>query len=385
MNMKQTKHITVLGSTGSIGTQALDVAGFQGYAVDAIAFGKSGKLGEEQIRRYKPKYAAVFDEATAHALRLATADTSTEIIAGHDAVPEMLQHLTSDVCINAVSGFAGLRPTLEAIKRFPRIGLANKETIVAAGQIVMDEARRAGCEIIPVDSEHSAIFQCLAGNRGQKIRRILLTCSGGPFFGRTRDALTHVTVKEALGHPTWKMGAKITIDSATLMNKGLELIEAMHLFNTESEKIEVVVHRESIIHSMVEYDDNAIIAQLGTSDMRLPIQYAVTYPDRCPSPSAPIDFKKLRNLSFYEPDREAFPLLALAEKTAKVGGILPCVMNAANEEAVALFLAEKIGFSEIFSLVESAMATFTNISFPSISDIERANSEARAVVRSLAK
>ena len=381
--MTERKHITVLGSTGSIGTQALDVASFGGYTVDALAFGKSGKLGEEQIRRYQPKYAAVGDEKTAAELKLSVADTNTKILTGPDCVPEMIEALSSDVCINAISGFAGLRPTLAAIKKFPRIGLANKETIVAAGEIVMKSAKENGCEIIPVDSEHSAIFQCLQGNRDAEIRRILLTCSGGPFFGKKGEELKDVTVARALGHPTWKMGAKITIDCATLMNKGLELIEAMHLFNTDPDKIEVVIHRESIIHSMVEYTDKGVIAQLGTSDMRLPIQYAVTYPDRLESPTEPINFAKLGKLSFYEPDREAFPLLALAERVAKVGGTLPCIMNAANEEAVALFLNEKIGFTDISTLVEKTVDSYESIQNPSLSDIETVNIEARAFVRNL--
>ena len=382
--MTERKHITVLGSTGSIGTQALDVASFGGYTVDAIAFGKSGKLGEEQIRKYAPKYAAVGDEKTASELRLAVADTNTKILTGADAVPEMIDMLSSDVCINAISGFAGLRPTLAAIERFPRIGLANKETIVAAGELVMQSAKENGCEIIPVDSEHSAIFQCLQGNRDAEIRRILLTCSGGPFFGKKKEELKDVTVARALGHPTWKMGAKITIDCATLMNKGLELIEAMHLFHTAPEKIQVVIHRESIIHSMVEYNDRAVIAQLGVSDMRLPIQYAVTYPERMESPTEPIDFAKIGKLTFFEPDREAFPLLALAERVARVGGTLPCIMNAANEEAVALFLNEKIGFTDIADLVQKTVDSYESIQNPSLSDIETVNIEARAFVRNLA-
>ena len=382
--MTERKHITVLGSTGSIGTQALDVASFGGYTVDAIAFGKSGKLGEEQIRKYAPKYDAVGDEKTASELRLAVADTNTKILTGADAVPEMIDMLSSDVCINAISGFAGLRPTLAAIKRFPRIGLANKEPSVAAGELVMQSAKENGCEIIPVDSEHSAIFQCLQGNRDAEIRRILLTCSGGPFFGKKKEELKDVTVARALGHPTWKMGAKITIDCATLMNKGLELIEAMHLFHTAPEKIQVVIHRESIIHSMVEYNDRAVIAQLGVSDMRLPIQYAVTYPERMESPTEPIDFAKIGKLTFFEPDREAFPLLALAERVARVGGTLPCIMNAANEEAVALFLNEKIGFTDIADLVQKTVDSYESIQNPSLSDIETVNIEARAFVRNLA-
>ena len=382
--MTERKHITVLGSTGSIGTQALDVASFGGYTVDAIAFGKSGKLGEEQIRKYAPKYAAVGDEKTASELRLAVADTNTKILTGADAVPEMIDMLSSDVCINAISGFAGLRPTLAAIERFPRFGLANKETIVAAGELVMQSAKENGCEIIPVDSEHSASFQCLQGNRDAEIRRILLTCSGGPFIGKMKEERKDVTVARALGHPTWKMGAKITIDCATLMNKGLELIEAMHLFHTAPEKIQVVIHRESIIHSMVEYNDRAVIAQLGVSDMRLPIQYAVTYPERMESPTEPIDFAKIGKLTFFEPDREAFPLLALAERVARVGGTLPCIMNAANEEAVALFLNEKIGFTDIADLVQKTVDSYESIQNPSLSDIETVNIEARAFVRNLA-
>lgn len=379
--MNEKKHITVLGSTGSIGTQALDVAHFSDYTVDALAFGSNIKLGEEQIRKFKPNFVAVSDEKAAKQLRIAVADTDTTIIDGDDCVCKMLCELQSDVCINAISGFNGLKPTLQAIKQFGRIGLANKETIVAAGEIVKKSAFENHCEIIPVDSEHSAIFQCLEGNHRKNIRRILLTCSGGPFFGATKDRLKNVTVAEALGHPTWRMGAKITIDSATLMNKGLELIEAMHLFDISPDKIEVVIHRESIIHSMVEYNDRAILAQLGVSDMRIPIQYAITYPERIESPSEPLDFFKIGKLTFYKPDRNAFPLLALAEKTAKKGGILPCVMNAANEEAVELFLKEKIRFTEISELVFEIVENYKNIENFTLSDIEEANILARELVK----
>lgn len=379
--MNQQKHITVLGSTGSIGTQALDVANFASYAVDALAFGSNVKLGEEQIRKYRPQYVAVSDERAAHSLRASISDTNTKILAGDDCVCEMIEYLHSDVCINAISGFNGLRPTLAAVKKFSRIGLANKETIVAAGDIVMKSAKENGCEIIPVDSEHSAIFQCLEGNRDKTIRRILLTCSGGPFFGKKSKDLKNVTVADALGHPTWRMGAKITIDSATLMNKGLELIEAMHLFSVSPEKIDVIIHRESIIHSMVEYNDKAVIAQLGASDMRLPIQYAVTYPCREESPCEPLDFAKIGKLSFFEPDRETFPLLAIAEETAKKGGVLPCVMNAANEEAVSLFLNGQIAFSDIPVLVRETLAEYDNIPNPDLIAIEKANVDARQMVK----
>ena len=379
--MNNKKHITVLGSTGSIGTQALQVAEFADYTVDAIAFGSNVKLGEEQIRKFKPKFVSVNNENAAADLRTRVADMDTQIISGKDCVCEMLEHLNSDTCINAISGFDGLLPTLSAIKKFPRLGLANKETIVAAGSLVKRSAKEHGCEIIPVDSEHSAIFQCLEGNRGKTVRRILLTCSGGPFFGMKKEALKNVTVAEALGHPTWKMGAKITIDSATLMNKGLELIEAMHLFDVSPDKIEVIIHRESIIHSMVEYNDKAVIAQLGVSSMCLPIQYAITYPDRMDSPCEALDFFKIGKLTFFEPDREAFPLLALAEQTAKAGGLLPCVMNAANEEAVALFLNGKISFTEIADLVSETVNQYRNPSEFGLSDIIEANFKTRELVR----
>ena len=381
--MSEVKKITVLGSTGSVGTQALDVAFCGGYTVDALAFGSNIKLGEEQIRRFHPRFVAVEKEDVANQLRVSIADTNTKLYVGKDSVCEMIDALDSDVCINAISGFAGLRPTLSAIRRFPRIGLANKETIVAAGEIVMREAKEHGCEIIPVDSEHSAIFQCLRGENHGDIKRLLLTCSGGPFFGKTTEEIKNVTVEKALGHPTWKMGAKITIDCATLMNKGLEVIEAMHLFGVDVDKIKVVIHRESIIHSMVEYNDNAVIAQLGVSDMRLPIQYAVTYPNRVCSPCEPLDLVKIGRLSFYEPDRKTFPLLELAEKTAKKGGLLPCVMNAANEEAVALFLNQKIGFTDIFTLVAQTVESFANVVSPSLKEIEETNQSVRASIRDM--
>jgi len=379
--MKDKTHITVLGSTGSIGTQALRVAEFADYSVDALAFASNVKLGEEQIRKFNPKVVSVNDEAAAGDLKTRVADTSTKIISGKDCVCEMLESLHSDVCINAISGFDGLLPTLSAIQRFPRLGLANKETIVAAGALVKQSAREHHCEIIPVDSEHSAIFQCLEGNRGKSVRRILLTCSGGPFFGVNKESLKKVTVADALGHPTWKMGAKITIDSATLMNKGLELIEAMHLFDISPEKIEVVIHRESIIHSMVEYNDKAVIAQLGVSDMCLPIQYAITYPERIESPCEPLDFFKIGKLTFFEPDRKTFPLLALAEKAAREGGLLPCVMNAANEEAVAHFLNGKIGFTDISDIVCEMVNNYRNPSEFGLSDIIKANDTTRELVK----
>ncbi len=376
------KHITVLGSTGSVGSQALDVADFHHYFVDAVALGSNIRLGEEQIRRFRPQYAAVGEEAAAKALKAAVKDTDTKVMCGTDGILEMMERVHSDVCIHAIGGFAGLRPVFAAIRRFPRIGLANKESIVAAGSLVMKAAAESGCEIIPVDSEHSAIFQCLAGRKSSDIRRILLTCSGGPFFGRTWDELSSVTAEQALGHPTWNMGAKITIDCATLMNKGLEVIEAMHLFGVLPEQIEVFIHRESIIHSMVEYNDRAVIAQLGASDMRLPIQYAITYPDRIESPCQPLEFAKLGKLTFYEPDRKTFPLLALAESAARRGGLAPCVMNAANEEAVALFLQKKIRFTDIFEIVSKYVNSVPENPDPTLSEIEKANESVRESIRS---
>lgn len=375
------KHITVLGSTGSVGSQALDVADFHHYFVDAVALGSNIRLGEEQIRRFRPQYAAVGEEVAAKALKAAVNDTDTKVMCGTDGILEMMERVHSDVCIHAIGGFAGLRPVFAAIRRFPRIGLANKESIVAAGSLVMKAAAESGCEIIPVDSEHSAIFQCLAGRKSSDIRRILLTCSGGPFFGRTWDELSSVTAEQALGHPTWNMGAKITIDCATLMNKGLEVIEAMHLFGVLPEQIEVFIHRESIIHSMVEYNDRAVIAQLGASDMRLPIQYAITYPDRIESPCQPLEFAKLGKLTFYEPDRKTFPLLALAESAARRGGLAPCVMNAANEEAVALFLQKKIRFTDIFEIVSKYVNSVPENPNPTLSEIEEANELVKEKVR----
>ena len=369
--------MTVLGSTGSIGEQALDIASRRQMTVEALALGKNIKRGEEQIRAFRPQYVAVADESAASELKQNVKDLSVRVFSGRDGVCEMIGHLSSDICLNAISGFAGLRPTIAALDRFPRIGLANKETIVAAGSLVMQTAAEKGCEIIPVDSEHSAIFQCLHGESPESVRRILLTCSGGPFFGKTRDGLAGVTPEKALGHPTWNMGAKITIDCATLMNKGLEVIEAMHLFHVPVGKIEVVIHRESIIHSMVEYNDRAIKAQLGASDMRLPIQYAITYPDREESPSAPLDFAALGKLTFYKPDRETFPLLALAERVASLGGLLPCVMNAANEVAVSLFLQQKIGFTEISDLVLRVVNAYPNREAPTLAEIEAADADAR--------
>lgn len=378
------KSITLLGSTGSIGVQALDVAAFHGMNIEALCFGSNIKLGEAQVRKFSPRFCAVFDEKAALDLKTRIADTETEIFCGTDGICEMTEAAGSDICLNAISGFAGLLPTMSAVKSCRRIALANKETLVAAGDIVMGAAKGHGCEIVPVDSEHSAIFQCLQAGKRDEVKRLILTCSGGAFFGYTKEKLATVTREQALGHPTWNMGAKITIDCATLMNKGLELIEAMHLFSVPASKTDIVIHRESIIHSMVEYIDNTVMAQLGSHDMRLPIQYALTYPDRAEAAGERLDLVGLGRLSFFSPDYETFPLLGLARRMAEAGGNMPCVMNAANEEAVGLFLSGRILFSEIPELVMRVCEETARIEKPSLSDIIEENMRARALTANYA-
>lgn len=378
------KSITLLGSTGSIGVQALDVAAFHGMNIEALCFGSNIKLGEAQVRKFSPRFCAVFDEKAALDLKTRIADTETEIFCGTDGICEMTEAAGSDICLNAISGFAGLLPTMSAVKSCRRIALANKETLVAAGDIVMGAAKEHGCEIVPVDSEHSAIFQCLQAGKRDEVKRLILTCSGGAFFGYTKEKLTTVTREQALGHPTWNMGAKITIDCATLMNKGLELIEAMHLFSVPASKTDIVIHRESIIHSMVEYIDNTVMAQLGSHDMRLPIQYALTYPDRAEAAGERLDLVSLGRLSFFSPDYETFPLLGLARRMAEAGGNMPCVMNAANEEAVGFFLSGRILFSEIPELVMRVCEETARIEKPSLSDIIEENMRARALTANYA-
>lgn len=378
------KSITLLGSTGSIGVQALDVAAFHGMNIEALCFGSNIKLGEAQVRKFSPRFCAVFDEKAALDLKTRIADTETEVFCGTDGICEMTEAAGSDICLNAISGFAGLLPTMSAVKSCRRIALANKETLVAAGDIVMTAAKEHGCEIVPVDSEHSAIFQCLQAGKRDEVKRLILTCSGGTFFGYTKEKLAAVTKEQALGHPTWNMGAKITIDCATLMNKGLELIEAMHLFSVPATKIDIVIHRESIIHSMVEYIDNTVMAQLGSHDMRLPIQYALTYPERAEAAGERLDLVGLGRLSFFSPDYETFPLLGLARRMAEAGGNMPCVMNAANEEAVGLFLSGRIRFSEIPELVMRVCEETARIEKPSLSDIIEENMRARALTANYA-
>ena len=351
------KNIAVLGSTGSVGEQALDVAAKKGFRVSAISANKNFLRVEEQARQFKVSAVAMADEAAAKELKTRLADTSVRVFGGESGICEMIGAEKRDCTVNSIIGEAGLLPTLAVIDSGSRLALANKESLVVAGEIVMARAREKGVEIIPVDSEHSAIFQCLKAGKDKEVKRILLTASGGPFFGRTREELKDIRVEQALAHPTWSMGAKITIDSATLMNKGFEVIEAVHLFGVPAERIQVTVHRESIIHSMVEYIDNSVIAQMSVPDMRLCAQYAVTYPDRCEAVIDQLDLFSIAKLTFAKPDTETFSLLACAIECIGKGGALPAVLNAANEVAVAEFLKGNIGFYTITESVTDVVAS----------------------------
>lgn len=376
------KNISVLGSTGSIGTQTLDVARNLGLQVNALSAHSSIELLEEQIREFKPRLAVVFEEAKAKELRLSISDTSTKVLSGMDGLLELAGD-DSDLMVNAIVGMVGLAPTLEAINSGKDIAFANKETLVAGGELVMNAVKEHGIKLLPVDSEHSAIFQCLqAAPPSKEIKKILLTASGGPFFGKTADQLKDVTVEQALAHPNWSMGAKITIDSATMMNKGLEIIEAAWLFDTDPDDIEVVVHRESIIHSMIEFTDNSVLAQLGMPDMRIPIQYAITYPERYPSPVAELDWTKLSRMTFYSADDTTFKCLAACKKAMKKGGLYPAVANGANEVANRLFRDRKISFLDIGELVTSAVDNIDVTSAACLDDVLRADKAAREYVYS---
>ena len=372
--------VSILGSTGSIGRQSLDIVKHLGIGVAALTAGKSVERMAEQCREFRPKLAVMATEEAAAALAEQISDLPVDVEWGEGGLLHAASMEEADCVITAVVGMLGLKPTLEAIRRKKRIGLANKETLVCAGELVMAAADRYGAEIVPVDSEHSAIFQCLQGCRGrEEVKRILLTCSGGPFYGRKAAELQDVTRDDALQHPNWKMGEKITVDCATLMNKGLEVIEASWLFDMPEEKIQVVVHRESIIHSMIQYKDHGVIAQLGLPDMAVPIQYALTYPRRLPSPAGELDLCALGALTFCPPDEEAFPCLALCREALRRGGLVPAAANGANEQAVALFLEGKIGFLDIPRLVEAAMARQA----PGVVTLEavlEADKEARAFV-----
>ncbi len=345
------KTMIILGSTGSVGEQAIDVARRDGVRVSALCAYSNAKRVEEQAREFCVDYCAMADERAAAELKLRLADTDIKVLSGNEGICEMISEADGDVVLNSIIGEAGLEPTLATIDSGKRLALANKESLVVAGEIVMSRAAEKGVEILPVDSEHSAIFQCLKSGKSNEIKKILLTASGGPFYGRTREELDKISVEEALAHPTWKMGAKITVDSATLMNKGFEVIEAVHLFGVKPQNVEVVVHRESIIHSMVEYIDNSIIAQMSVPDMRLCVQYALNYPDRTEAVIDELDLFSLSSLHFAKPDTKTFALLSCAIDSIKKGGALPAVLNAANEEAVAAFLAKKISFYSITEIV----------------------------------
>lgn len=374
------KSVIVLGSTGSIGTQALEVCRRNGYRVTALAAGSNTALLEKQAREFHPLTVAVFDENAARELKIKLSDTDIRVISGENGVCEAASE-KGDIALNAIVGIAGLRPTLAAIEAGKSIALANKETLVTGGEIVNAEAKKHGVKIIPVDSEHSAIFQSLQGVPDNALKRILLTASGGPFYGKKRSELENVTAKEALKHPNWSMGAKITVDSATLMNKGLEVIEAVRLFGLPAECIDVTVHRQSIVHSGVELSDGALIAQLGTPDMRLPIQYALTYPQRSDFAFEKLSLTDIGTLTFSKPDTEVFRALPLCIEAVNRGGLAPTAVNGANEEAVSLFLKGKIKFLQIAELVEAALNSADNKKDFTLEDIFYADAAARAAVR----
>ncbi len=373
-----TKTIALLGATGSIGRQTLEVAGELGLRVAALTANTQVDLLEQQARQYMPRLAVLYDENAALALKKRLRGTGIEVMAGEEGLLAAAAMTEADTVVTAVMGSVGLRPTLAAIQKGKRIALANKETLVCAGELVMDAAEKYGAEIVPVDSEHSAVFQCLQGCRDRgEVRRILLTCSGGPFYGRTFDELEHMTAADALRHPNWHMGPKITVDSATLMNKGLEIIEAMRLYRLPVEQVQAVIHRQSIVHSLVEFRDGALLAQLGTPDMKLPIRYALTYPYRAESPDKPLDLLTCGALTFAEPDERAFPCLRLARYAAAVGGTACAILNGANEAAVGMFLRSEIGFNDISRRVERALERVSVQYQPSLVDILEADKAAR--------
>lgn len=377
--MKRT--LSVLGSSGSIGRQTLEVAEAGGHRVAALTVDRSVELAEAQARQFRPLLAVAANEEAAADLKVRLADTSVRVLGGEGGLLEAASLPEADTVVTAIVGVAGLRPTLAAIDCGKRIALANKETLVCAGELVMARAEERGAEIVPVDSEHSAIFQCLQGCRDRgEVRRLIITASGGPFYGKSCEELSLVTREQALKHPNWAMGAKITIDSATLMNKGLEFIEAMRLYAMPPERIQIVVHRESIVHSLVEFEDGAILAQLGSADMRLPIQYALTWPERGPGPARPLDLLDCPALTFQKPDPDTFRCLGLALECAERGGTSTAILNGANEAAVALFLEDQISFLDIPRLVERALDRVTAVDAPELEDIFEADRAAREAV-----
>lgn len=373
------KRIAILGSTGSIGTQSLDVARKHNFKVDALAASSNIELLEQQIREFKPQTVAVFNEQKGKELKLKVADTDTKVSFGEQAVIDLAGDNKADTVINSIVGIAGLKPTMAAANAGKDIALANKETLVTAGKLVKEAVKKNGVKLLPVDSEHSAIFQCLQGVPEGALKGILLTASGGPFFGKCRDELQNITPAEALKHPNWDMGAKITIDSATLMNKGLEVIEAVHLFDVDADDITVVVHRQSIIHSAVELVDGGVIAQLGAPDMKLPIQYALTYPKRYECPCPKLDLFKVGTFTFDKPDMETFTCLPACINAIKQGGLKPAAVNGANEEAVRLFLDGKIGFLDIGEIVNLALESQPDVKEFTLQDVFEADRNAREV------
>ncbi len=382
------KNISILGSTGSIGTQTLDVLSRNNceYNIVGLTANKNIELLEKQIRKYKPLKAAIADKALFNSLKISVSDTSTEILCGREGVNEIAEDSKNDIVVSSLVGIAGLEPTLCAINAKADIALANKETLVTAGEYVINAVKENNVRLLPVDSEHSAIFQCLNGNKKKEnVRRIILTASGGPFFGKTIDELKNVTVSDALKHPNWSMGRKITIDSATMMNKGLEIIEAKWLFDMPVENIDVVVHRQSIIHSMVEYTDGAILAQMGEPDMRVPISCALNYPNREITESEPFDFIKNSGLTFEKPDEDTFKCLRLAKEAIKTGGTMTAFLNGANEMAVKLFLDKKIKFLDIGNIIERVISEYKTIQNYSLNDVYEADEIAREAVLKLSE
>lgn len=376
------KNISILGSTGSIGTQSLDVCRMHGYSVKCLTANSSVEKIEKQIREFKPELVCLMNENAAEDLRVRIKDTPTRVTSGMQGLIECATYNGADIVLNSVVGMIGLMPTLEAIKAKKTIALANKETLVAGGHLVTNLAKENGVSILPVDSEHSAIFQAMQGSPNKKaIKKIILTASGGPFFGRKLSELENVTAKDALKHPNWDMGAKITIDSATMMNKGLEFIEAKWLFDMPNDDIEIVVHRESVVHSAIVYQDNSVIAQLGVPDMRIPIQYALTYPEREPSPVAPLSLADYGKLTFFEPDYETFKCINVCKNAIEKGGLYPAAANGANEESVKLFLEGKIKFTDIAYLNEEAMLKAPCKKDFTLTDVLEADRLAREYVR----
>lgn len=377
------KKVSILGSTGSIGTQSLEVCEKHGFEVIALAAHSSIDMLENQARKFKPKCVGIYNESKYTELKNRLADTDTKILCGMDSLCEIASLDENDIVLNSVVGMVGLLPTLVAINAGKDIALANKETLVAGGELVMSLAKKKNVKIYPVDSEHSAIFQCLQGNKREQLNKIILTASGGPFYGYSYEQLKNVTKADALHHPNWSMGNKITIDSATLMNKGLEFIEAKWLFDLTPEQIEIVVHRQSVIHSAVEYKDCAVIAQMGVPDMKIPIQYALLYPDRLECPTKPLSLTDYGTLTFSKPDYETFKCLDSAIKAISRGGAYPCLINSANEEAVRAFLSDEIEFIQIGEIVSSILDKFKFKTISGYDDVIKADSEAREYVRNI--